>query len=263
LTDLRKDRSDADDHQTPMGRTPLGTPMKVSLQLIARRAEGENVISCLFQSDPPLWYQAGQHVRLTIDHADPDTRGTSRFFTISSSSSEPQVMITTRLSEQGSTFKRALSSLASGSVVEAVGPFGRFVYPPDHPPALFIAGGIGITPFRSILVDLATRLEDPDVVLLYANRTADIPFRAHLDDLAATRPGLNVHYTVTRPSSGWHGQLGRIDRAFIESTVPDLGRRIAYVSGPRPMVEAIVSALTELGADLTRIKQEVFPGYES
>jgi glycine betaine catabolism B len=237
--------------------------MKVSLRLIARRGEGENVTSFLFQPSQPLLHEAGQHVRLTIGHPDPDSRGTSRYFTISSAPSEPHVMITTRLSEQGSTFKHTLASLDRGAAVEAVGPAGRFIYPPDHPPALFIAGGIGITPFRSILVDMAARQEDPDVILLYGNRTADIPFRAHLDDLVDTRPGLSVLYTITHPSASWRGQVGRIDQSFIERAVPDLVRRIVYVSGPRPMVEAIVGVLSDLGTDLGQIKQEVFPGYES
>jgi ferredoxin-NADP reductase len=237
--------------------------MKIALRLVARRSEGENVTSFLFEPSQLLTHQAGQHLRLTIDHPNPDSRGTSRYFTISSAPSEPHLMITTRLIEQGSTFKRTLASLERGAVVEAVGPSGRFTYPPDHPPALFIAGGIGITPFRSILTELAARQEDLDVVLLYGNRTTNLPFRAHLDDLATTRRGLNVLYSVTQPGTDWRGHVGRIDRTTIERAVPDLGRRITYVAGPRPMVEAIVGALSELGTDLGSIKQEVFPGYES
>jgi ferredoxin-NADP reductase len=237
--------------------------MKVSLQLVARRSEGENATSFLFEPDQPFVHEAGQYLRLTIDHDDPDSRGKSRYFTISSAPAEPRVMITTRLSERGSSFKRALASLGIGSVVEATGPHGRFVYPPEHPPALFIAGGIGITPFRSMLVDLDARQKDPDVVLLYGNRTSDVPFKSHLDDLATSRPALKVHYTLTQPSASWRGLVGRIDRALIERTVPDFDRRLVYVAGPRPMVEAIAGALGELGADHSRIKQEIFPGYES
>jgi len=237
--------------------------MKVSLGLVERRDEADDVTSFLFEADQHFGQQAGQHVRLTVPHDDVDSRGISRYFTISSVPAEPNLMITTRLSERGSSFKRALSSLPIGATVEAVGPGGRFVYPPEQPPALFIAGGIGITPIRAILVDAAERFDGLDAVVLYANRSVEFPFRACLDELTAARSQVKVIYTVTRPPVAWRGHVGRIDRAFIDHAVTDLARRVVYVSGPQPMVEATVGALVKLGVEVDRIKQEIFPGYES
>lgn len=237
--------------------------MKAQLRLVERRSEGEDVVSFLFQPDGSFPYQAGQYLRLTIPHPDPDTRGSSRYFTLSSAPSEPALTITTRLVAAPSSFKRALDGLPVGSLVEASGPGGRFTYPSDDPPALFVAGGIGITPFRSVLVDLNARSCAADIVFLYSSRTANFPFRSLLWDLARLRPSFRVVPTVTRPSPDWDGRVGRVDDALIQHAVPDLHRRLAFVAGPRPLVEAISETLLRLGIDPTRIKVEIFPGYES
>lgn len=237
--------------------------MKVHLRLVGRRSEGEDVESFLFQPDGPFPYQAGQHLRLTIPHVEPDARGSSRYFTIASAPSEPALMVTTRLVAEPSSFKRALARLPVGALVEASGPGGGFVYPSDCPPALFVAGGIGITPFRSMLIDLFTRDLTPDIVLLYSNRTAIFPFRTLLQDLARARASLRLVPSVTRPTPDWDGPVGRIDDELIKRAVPDLRRRLAFVAGPRPMVEAASDAMLRLGADPSGIKLEIFPGYES
>lgn len=215
-----------------------------------------------FRPLEPFAYRAGQHLRLTVPHVAPDERGITRYFTIASAPAEPFVAVTTRLSEPTSSFKRALVTLPLGSAVEASGPGGRFIYPDDGPPAVFIAGGIGITPFRSILVDLAQRSAAADVVLLYANRGPDLPFGEELDELACLRPDLRLVMTLTRPTPRWSGEVGRIDASFIARHVPDLERRLAFVAGPRPMVESTVDALEALGMEPARVHQELFPGYE-
>jgi ferredoxin-NADP reductase len=237
--------------------------MKVSLKLTGRRDEADDVASFMFVPNDRLPYQAGQYIRLAIPHPDSDDRGTSRYFTLSSAPSERLVMITTRVSRPGSSFKRALASLREGDVVDGTGPGGRFVYPTDGPPAVFVAGGIGVTPFRSILTELAAQGVRPDICLVYANRTASIPFREHFDRLSAERRCGRVVYTISKPQKDWVGSTGRIDAAFLARSVPDLEKRDAYVSGPRPMVEGVVKELASLGLDATRIKTEVFPGYES
>jgi ferredoxin-NADP reductase len=170
-------------------------------------------------------------------------------------------MLTTRLSRPGSTFKQALAGLEPGAAVAASGPLGRFVYTPSETPAVFIAGGIGITPFRSMLVELAAQRLDAEITLLYANRTPDIAFSRLFDELAATLPRLKVVYIISHPTADWRGPVGRIDADFIGRRVPDAPAAQFFASGPQPMVEAMGRALAELGVPRERIKQERFPGY--
>jgi ferredoxin-NADP reductase len=237
--------------------------MKTLLTLTARHSETESVESFRFRPEPPITFQSGQYLRYTLDHPDPDERGISRFFTIASAPSEGFIMLTTRLSVPGSSFKRALRRLEEGAVIEAAGPYGQFVYPQPELPAVFIAGGIGITPFRSMLVDLANRHLDPDITLLYANSTPAIPFQRLFDDLAAQRSRLNVINIVGQPTADWKGRVGRIDAELIRERVPDPDKPLFYVSGPKPMVESMAKTLIYVGGRPERIKQDVFPGYES
>jgi ferredoxin-NADP reductase len=129
--------------------------------------------------------------------------------------------------------------------------------------AVFVAGGIGITPFRSILVDLSFRRLEPDITLLYANSTPDIAFQQLLDDLSAKQAHLKVIYTVSEPNPEWRGLVGRIDERFIRQHAPLSGGPVFYVSGPKGMVEATTNALEAIGVGADRTKQDFFPGYDS
>jgi ferredoxin-NADP reductase len=233
------------------------------LTLIALHQEGETCESFQFQPEDPLAFAAGQYLRYTLDHSEPDNRGVSRFFTIASAPSEPFVMLTTRFSTPGSSFKRALRKLEVGAAIEAAGPHGRFTYAEREMPAVFVAGGIGITPFRSILLDLASRPSDADITLLYANSTPEIPFRHLFDDLAAKHLRLRIVYTISQPNSEWHGPVGRIDEAFIREHVSLASMPAFYVSGPKATVEAMEGALHTVGVADENIKKDYFPGYDS
>jgi ferredoxin-NADP reductase len=239
-----------------------GKPGTMLLTLTGRYREGEAFESFRFRPERPFTFEAGQYLQYTLDHPQPDDRGVSRFFTIASTPFEGFVMLTTRFSTPGSSFKRALSRLREGAVVEATGPSGRFVYSDLETPAVFVAGGIGITPFRAILVDLACRHLASDVTLLYANSTPDIPFRRLFDDLARRQPGLEIAYTVSRPAPGWRGPVGRIDERFIREHAPLAREPLFYVAGPKAMVEATAETLRTIGVAAGRIKRDFFPGYD-
>jgi ferredoxin-NADP reductase len=237
--------------------------MNMLLTLTARHREGENFEAFQFQPERPFTFEAGQYLRYTLNHREPDNRGVSRFFTIASAPAEGFVMLTTRLSTPGSSFKQALSRLGEGEVVEADGPSGRFVYTDRGMSAVFVAGGIGITPFRSILVDLATRPVEADITLLYANSTPDIPFRQLFDDLATKLPRLKIAYTISQPDPAWRGSVGRIDERFIREHAPLAREPLFYVAGPKGMVEATAETLGTIGVAADRIKRDFFPGYDS
>jgi ferredoxin-NADP reductase len=239
--------------------------MDISLRMVDRFHEAEDVISFRFIPERPIDYVAGQYLHYTLSHLAPDERGSERYFTIASAPSESSIMLTTRLPWQGqaSSFKQALAHLEPGMVIYASGPSGRFVYAPEEPKVVFIAGGIGITPFRSMLVELAALPVAAEITLLYANRTPDIAFKPLLDALAHAQPRLNVVCIVNDPTADWRGAVGRIDAAFIAQHVPDATRPLYYVSGPQLMVKAMGQALADLGVQRNRIKRESFPGYDA
>jgi ferredoxin-NADP reductase len=236
--------------------------MDIALQLVRRQRAADGVISFFFRPQRPLAFLAGQFLELSLPHAAPDSRGGERCLTIASAPAEPLLQFTTRIGPTPSTFKQALCALRPGEVVAASGPYGDFVSTDDDTPAVFIAGGIGITPFRSMLLDLASRAAPPAVSLLYSNASAEIPFRAEFDALRSAWPELRLVYTVTRPSAGWRGATGRVHADFIAHYVPELARSRFFVCGPAAFTQAVVDALEQLGVSAGQINQEEFPGYE-
>ncbi len=225
--------------------------MKLTLQ--EHRKETSDVETFLFEPEEPVQFVPGQYMKYTLEHENPDNRGRTRYFSIASAPSENIVQITTRFYEESSTFKTALQAMQPGDTIEANPPSGMFTYPHPDRPAVFIAGGIGITPFRSILVDLDSRGIAPQVTLIYANRSEEIAFKALFDELANKYPSFTVHYLI---------EPERITADYIRQHVPDLTERTVYISGPEPMVEAFSTMFTdELGVERERIEEDFFPGY--
>jgi ferredoxin-NADP reductase len=226
----------------------------MKLVLAAKRVETQDVTSFLFRSEAPLSWQAGQFLRYRLPHADPDDRGTTRYFTIASAPFEGHVMLTTRVAgERSSTFKRALRELPIDARVEVGEPAGDFTLSDPDLPHVLIAGGIGITPFRAMLLDLDHRELPMNVTLLYANRTPDFVYQREIDELRRRHPRLVVRQVVSPQ---------RITRDAIASAVPDLAAAVFQVSGPEPFVEGLEGTLSEMGVPETRLKRDYFPGYD-
>jgi ferredoxin-NADP reductase len=226
----------------------------MKLILDAKRLETQDVTSFLFRSEDPLSWRAGQFLRYRLPHSDPDGRGTTRYFTIASAPFEGHVMLTTRFAgERISTFKRALRELPIGAPVEVGEPAGDFTLSDPERPHVLIAGGIGITPFRAMLLDLDHRELPVNATLLYANRTPDFVYQREIDALRRRCPGLVVHHVVSPQ---------RITRDSIASAVSDLEAAVFLVSGPEPFVEGLEGTLAEMGVPETRLKRDYFPGYD-
>lgn len=237
----------------------------MNLHLIEKSQTSSSVISLFFQPDQKFDYQPGQYLRYTLNHPNPDNRGVIRYFTIASAPQEPAIMITTRLAAQhGSSFKSALSNLNIGDEIEAEGPRGSFTYPNPNQKTVWIAGGIGITPFRSMLMDLTFKKLDPDITLFYANRNEEIVFKELIDHYLATHQNFKVIYVVEEPSTSWQGQTGRISPELIKKFVPDYQQNppLFYASGPEPMVEGFGTMLESMGIPKDKFKQDFFPGYQ-
>ncbi len=235
-----------------------------SLTLTEKQQLSPTIIKHVFDSLPPVNSLPGQFLEWTLPHQNADSRGIRRWFTVSSSPTETQVFLTTRFADKSSTFKQALKSMEIGQQISASGLEGDFVLPTNElKPLLFIAGGIGITPFRSMIKYLLDKKESRDIVLLYASRRSeDLVFMDMFED-ASEKINLKTIPVVSEPDTNWKGKTGQVDAAFIKIEVPDLQSRTVYVSGPEPMVEVMEKTLLGLGVVKANIKQDFFPGYTS
>lgn len=226
----------------------------MKLKLKETKEEAKNVISFILEPQEPLSWRAGQFLHYVLHHEPTDQRGSDRWFTVSAAPSEGHVMITTRKDEERiSSFKNALFSMKAGDEIEISDVDGDLTVEDTTREYIFIAGGIGVTPFRAILKEAENQGQKLRVTLLYANRDDDIPFKAELDALAGLNPDLKIHY--------FSGQ--RIDEAAIRAVVSDISTPLFYVSGPEPMVDAFGSMLKEMGVTKENLKQDWFPGYKA
>lgn len=223
----------------------------MTLTLIDKRIEVLGVTTFIFQLDHPITWQAGQYVVYTLPHDNPDERGLKRFFTIAAPPQEGMMRITTRITQPASSFKTALDALPIGGTIEATAPMGNFTLAEPISQYIFIAGGIGITPFRAMLLDLDQRGMQLPITLLYANRDHSIIFKDELDELALRHPELNINYIIDPQM---------IDATKIQA-VSGWQQAQYYISGPEPMVKAMERLLQGLGIPGDQVKRDYFPGY--
>jgi glycine betaine catabolism B len=264
------------------------SPPQIELTLLEKdKIEGTDVTSFRFskQSDQgregaeedkttQLSYTAGQFAFFDIGGVFDDPKGPIRHFTISSSPTENFIMLSTRIRD--SPYKKRLSTLEEGSRVKVRGPEGQFVLQEDYSkPAVFLSGGIGVTPFRS-MIKYATDKQLPlKIVMFDSNRNRDnILFKKEFDEWANKNKNLKIIYTISEdeqqqhPSSStandWRGEYGRIDKAMILKYLDGnmLSNSIFYICGPPSMLKAMQSLLQDnLEIPKERIKVEEFTGY--
>lgn len=232
----------------------------MKLRLVGKKKEIENVYSFIFEPSLPagqtgkkVSWQPGQYLHYELPHPEADDRGIERWFTVSAAPYEKHITLTTRFDdERSSTFKNALQRLKPGTEIKADEPRGDFLLEPDASRHVLIAGGIGITPYRSMLLQLDHDNNRLNVDLFYANRDENFVFDDEFQKLAAKHPEFKVHKFVG-------------DERFTANDLkPYLENEsiIFYISGPRPMVETYQHLLEELNADSERIKTDSFPGYK-
>lgn len=221
----------------------------MKLKLIKRQLVAKNIEIFWFKPDMPVHYVAGQYIELNISHDSPDNRKTKRWFTLSSSPTEGLLAITTRLDpERKSSFKKALSDLVVGDSVPALMPMGDFVLPKNKSiPLVFIAGGIGITPYRSILKYLSDSGEKRDITLIYAVKDrAEIAFE---DIITESDIKLINH----------HGSLKAEDVLRYTGKITN---QAVYISGPENMVEILQKRLISNGISIAQIRTDFFHNYD-
>lgn len=230
----------------------------------AEVAEGTMAFWFDTSSAPDFTFEAGQNADYTlIDPPETDAEGNKRSFSFAQSPHHTgEIMIATRMRD--TAFKRTLKTMPIGTKISVVGPLGNMVLHEDAgKPAVLLAGGIGITPFRS-MVEWATHQKLPHHLhLLYSNRTK--PATAFHDDfLHWASANQSFHYrpliTEEEPTDPMF-QAGRIDLEKIQAQVPDVQQAIFYMAGPSGFVLAMRKMLLDGGVGRDSIKLESFTGY--
>lgn len=221
--------------------------------------EAANITTFYFKPESSVNYTAGQYVKLTLPHFNPDERGDHRWFTLSSSPNESLVSITTKFTdEKGSSFKNALRSIVVGTELNMSDPMGDFVLPKLlQTPLIFVAGGIGITPFHSMLTWLTENKEVRPIKFIYGVRTEDeIVF-------LETFKKASQHATivVAEPSAEWGGERGNLSAELILGLEHPTDDTLIYISGPEPMVESLQKDLIKAGIKKSQLVGDFFPNY--
>jgi len=214
--------------------------------------DAEHIYTYYFETEKFLRYIAGQFLEFHVHHEHPDDRGQKRWFTLSSSPTETHIAITTKIDPlKPSSFKNALHHLTPGTEIEVSEAMGDFVLPKDaSTPLVFIAGGIGVTPFRSMITWLTQTQHTREVQLLYLTQDASqVAFKEELD-----QPFVDLHILSDgkrRNAKELSFILGNIESKHI------------YISGPEPMAKALATDFKAMGAHHYQVVTDYFPGYES
>lgn len=218
-----------------------------------------------FEKPEGFSYKAGQFCDLTLDDPpETDAEGNTRGFTLASAPYENDLMVATRMRD--TAFKRVLKKMEPGAELKFDAPYGSFTLHGDADiPAVFLSGGIGVTPIRSIVLQASRDRLPHRIVLFYSNRTPEST--AFQDDLSRAQqenPNFTLVGTMTqmeKSGADWGGETGFIDAEMLRKSAPDLDRPIFYISGPRAMVAAMRKTLDDAGVKDDRIRTEEFSGY--
>lgn len=226
---------------------------------VKSQSEAPQIETFWFRPEQPVDFIAGQFIELILPHKS-DNRGVKRWFTLSSSPTEKYLGITTKFSKRSSSLKQALQSLKTGTEVHIDPPMGDFVLPADSSiPLVFVAAGMGITPYRSIFKWLADTGEQRHITFIHAVSTEDDIIFQDVFDAA------HIHATivVSRPSDAWGGERGRLDGEHILKLARPSKTALIYIAGAEPTVETWQDQLTAQGVPRSQIITDFFHNYES
>lgn len=240
----------------------VGQKRRLYLLLKEKTLIATNTYEFVFGVDHKLKWLAGQYLEITLPHEGADRRGVRRYFTISSAPSEGVVKLGVKVGEPASSFKQKLLSLKIGDKITAGQIAGDFVLPTDKNwPLIFIAGGIGITPFCSMIRQLMDSGDEREIKLFYAGRSrADLAYQDLLAE-ACAKLKLKVFYVVNNLAAGETSDGQVIDESLIGRLAPDYLKSEVYISGPSAMVSNFKQMLKKMGVTEKRIKTDYFPGF--
>lgn len=235
--------------------------MKYLTKLIRKEEIAEGTMSFHFEKPEGFTWKAGQFLDWTIiNPAENDDEGAIRAFSITSAPFESDISFATRMRD--TAFKRNLKG--SDTIEMSIdGPIGSFVLHQNAArPAVFLIGGIGITPVYSIIKDALKNSLPHTMYLFYSNRKQkDAAYFKELSALAEGHPNFIFIPTFTEEEEGWNGEKGFINEDMVKKHVPNLSEAICYIAGPQTMVSAMRTLLTVLAVSEDDIKTEEFSGY--
>jgi ferredoxin-NADP reductase len=242
-----------------------GTPSVFMAKLQGRQEVAKRTMAFHFQKPSGWKFEAGQFIDITLlKPRETDPEGDTRSFTIASAPFEPTLMIATRLRD--TAFKRVLEALPLGSEVKIQGPSGDLWLPNNvERPTVIVSGRIGITPFRSILLQVAKEKRLQSIFFFYANRRPeDAPFLDEMLTLArenASFTFIPIMSAMEKSHLPWDGERGRIDRKLLAKYLAGITSGIYYVTGPPGLVQGLRKVLKATGVDDNDVRSEEFMGY--
>jgi ferredoxin-NADP reductase len=239
--------------------------MTTTSKLAGRQEIAEGAMAFHFEKPSGWTFEAGQAVDITLlTPWETDAEGNTRTFTIASAPYEKSLMVATRMRD--TAFKRVLKVMPVGTAVQMEGPAGDLALHRDAArTAVFLCGGIGITPFRSIAFGAAKEHLPRRIFLFYSNRRPeDAPFLAELQTLEKENPNYTLIASMTEMEKShrpWHGETGLIDKEMLARYLKDATSPLYYIAGPPGMVKGLHTMINESGVDERDIRTEEFSGY--
>ncbi len=236
-----------------------------TVRLKDRKEVANGTIAVFFNKPENFEFVAGQSIDVTlIDPSETDAKGNLRTFSLASAPYESDLMVATRVRE--TAFKRELKRMPLGTPVKIEGPFGSMtLHKEPARPAVFLAGGIGITPFRSMLCQATKTMSSHELTLFYSNRRPeDAAFLAELKELAEQHSNIKLVATMTNLENSqdpWTGEKGYINEEMLSRFVRDFRQSIYYIAGPNALESALRNMLQEAGVEDDDINSESFSGY--
>lgn len=241
------------------------TPPTFRARLKGRDLVAERTMSFHFEKPASFVFTAGQFIDMELlSPPETDAEGNTRGFSVSSAPYEGTITVTTRLRD--TAFKRVLKTMPLESEVKIEGPFGNLRLHNDaERTAVFLAGGIGITPFHSMLLDAANRMLPHHIFLFFSNRRPeDAPFLNELQFLKNRNENYTLIATMTnmeKSQLSWQGERGIIDKGMLDRHLKNVSSPIYYIAGPPGMVKGLHIMLQAAGIDVDDIRTEEFTGY--
>jgi len=230
-----------------------------------RKEVAEGTMAFQFEKPSGWTFKAGQYLDMTLlDPPETDSEGNVRSFSIASAPHEETLMVATRMRD--TAFKRVLKTAPIGTPVRIEGPSGDLILQNDSTrAAVFLAGGIGITPFRSIVHWAAKEKLPQRVFLFYSNRRPeDAPFLVELQSLEKDNPKYKLIASMTEMEKShqpWNGEIGLINQKMLGRHLKDAASPIYYIAGPPAMVKGLQEMLREAKIKDDDIRAEEFAGY--
>jgi ferredoxin-NADP reductase/Na+-translocating ferredoxin:NAD+ oxidoreductase RnfD subunit len=228
---------------------------KLILSLKEKMKLTPDIYDFVFALDRQINFAPGQYMEWTLEHPKPDDRGNRRYLSLASSPTEKEIRVGVKVGYPPSSFKRSLLALTPGQKIVAGQLIGDFILPKDpNKKLVFIAGGIGITPFRSMIKYLIDTNQRRDIVILYSSSLSSDFVYKNVFNEAQEKLGIRTIYVNTQTQ-------GHMDAARVAREIPDYKDRTFYISGSHGMVNSFGEILDNLHIPTGQIVTDYFPGF--